>query len=257
MKAFRFRGQLDADPPEAAALWALGCRGLQQDGGDILAWFDAERPLGIAGRWEVEDDTDWLAAYFAGLRPVRLETLVVAPTHAPLTLQPGQRPLWLDPGMAFGTGHHETTRMALAGLERLDLSGARVLDVGAGSGILAIAADLLGAGSALGIDIDAATVPVARANARLNRSRACFAEGGLDPTEPAQRCEVLVANLFAEAHLSLAAEMARVLEPGGTALLTGILADRAARVEAALPAELAVTGRDEDGPWRLLALERS
>jgi ribosomal protein L11 methyltransferase len=256
VKAFRFRGDLEADPPAAAELWAAGCRGMQQDGADVLAWFDEERPLGVDGRWEDEDDTDWLAAYFAGLEPVRLETLVIAPTHRGVTLEPGQRPLWLDPGMAFGTGHHETTRMALARLERIELAGKRVLDVGAGSGILAIAADLLGADAALGVDVDPATVPAARENARRNRSRARFVVGTLDPADPAQRCEVLVANLFAEAHVRLAGDVARALAPGGTALLTGIVEERLAAVEDALPESLAVVARDADGPWRLLEVVR-
>jgi ribosomal protein L11 methyltransferase len=256
MRAFRFRARLDDDPPAAAELWALGCRGLQQDGEDVLAWFDEPRPLPIEGRWEDEDDTDWLAAYYEGLEPVRLATLVIAPRHGPVTLEPGQRALWLDPGTAFGTGHHETTRMALARLERLDLAGARVLDVGAGSGILAIAADLLGAEAALGLDLDARTVPVARGNAAANRSRARFRVGTLEPDDPAQRCDVLLANLYAEALADLADDLAAALRPGGTALLTGILAERVARVEEALPASLELVARDADGPWRLLAARR-
>ncbi len=256
MKAFRFAGHLEADPPAAAELWALGCRGMQQEGEEIVAWFDAERPLPLAGRWEDADDTDWVAAYFAGLAPVRLGTLVVAPTHADVLLTAGQKPLWLDPGMAFGTGHHETTRMALSRLERTDLTGARVVDVGAGSGILAIAADLLGAASALGVDVDPATVPVAEENARLNRSRARFELGSVDPARPEQRCDVLVANLFAELHAELAGAYAEVLRPGGVAFLTGILDDRTDLVEAALPASLRSSATDADGPWRLLALQR-
>lgn len=256
MKAFRFTGDLEADPPGAAELWAAGCRGMRQEGEEIVAWFDEERSLPVGGRWEDADDTDWVASYFAGLEPVRLATLVVAPTHAEVALTAGQKPLWLDPGMAFGTGHHETTRMALARLERAELAGARVLDVGAGSGILAIAADLLGAASALGVDVDPATVPVARENARLNRSRARFELGSVDPARADRRCGVLVANLFAELHAELASAYAAVLEPGGVAFLTGILDDRADLVVAALPASLRLLATDADGPWRLLALQR-
>jgi ribosomal protein L11 methyltransferase len=256
VRAFRFRADLEQDPPAAAELWSLGCHGMQQDGEDALAWFDEVRPLPVAGSWDEEDDTDWLAAYYAGLSPVRLETLVIAPRHAPLTLEPGQRPLWLDPGTAFGTGHHETTRMALARLERLDLRGARVLDVGAGSGILAIAADLLGADAAMGVDVDERTLGVARANAAANRSRARFRVGSLDPDDPAQRCDVLACNLYAEALAELAGAIAAVLRPGGVALLTGILDEREERVAAALPPELVVSGRDADGPWRLLVVTR-
>ncbi len=229
---------------------------MQQEGEEIVAWFDARRPLPLAGRWEDADGTDWVAAYFAGLEPVRVGSLVIAPTHADVVLEAGQKPLWLDPGMAFGTGHHETTRMALARLERADLTGARVLDVGAGSGILAIAADLLGAASSLGVDVDPATLPVAEENARLNRSRARFELGSVDPARPDLGCDVLVANLFAELHAELADAYAKVLRPGGVAFLTGILDDRIDRVEAALPPSLRWQSTDADGPWRLLALQR-
>ncbi|MEX2502020.1 MAG: 50S ribosomal protein L11 methyltransferase, partial [Trueperaceae bacterium] len=160
MKTFRFQADLEADPPEAAALWEFGCRGMQQQGGTVVAWFDHTVPLDLDGVWGDADDTDWLQRYLHELEPVPIGSLVVAPTHRAVTLTAGRRALWLDPGMAFGTGHHETTRMALAWLERTPLRGATVLDVGAGSGILAIAADLLGAERALGVDVDAATVPV-------------------------------------------------------------------------------------------------
>lgn len=260
MKAFRFAGDLDADPPEVAELWALGCRGVQQDGADIVAWFDEERPLPLAGGWEDEDDTDWVAAYLADLRPVRLETLIVAPTHADVTVQQGQRVLWLDPGMAFGTGHHETTRMALAALERLDPSGARVLDVGSGSGILAIAADLLGAATVLGVDVDVDTLEIARRNARRNRTRARFVAGSTEAARSEAPWDLLVANLYAELHARLLPAYAELLASGGRALLTGILEERRELVEQAiaqLPGEpWRIVGHDLDGAWRLIELER-
>ena len=252
MKAFRFVADLERDPPEAAELWALGCRGLQQDGDEVLAWFDDERPLPLSGGWEDEDGIDWVAAYLRDLEPVHLRTLVIAPSHVEVTLRVGQRPLWLDPGMAFGTGHHETTRMALEALERLDPWERRVLDVGAGSGIVAIAADLLGARDALGVDVDEATLPVARDNARLNRSRARFRAGSVEAAGEAGAWDVLVANLYAELHARLAPAYRAALAPGGRALLTGILAEREGLVEEALAGSWEIVGRDEDGPWRLL-----
>jgi ribosomal protein L11 methyltransferase len=252
VKAFRFAADLERDPPEAAELWALGCRGLQQDGGDVLAWFDEERPLPLSGVWEDEDGTDWVAAYLAELAPVHLGMLVIAPSHAEVTVRVGQRPLWLDPGMAFGTGHHETTRMALAALERLDPWDRRVLDVGSGSGILAIAADLLGAREALGVDVDEATLPIARDNARLNRSRARFRAGSVEAAGQAGGWDLLVANLYAELHARLAPAYRAALAPNGRALLTGILAERAAVVEEALADDWAIVARVEDGPWRLI-----
>ena len=261
MKAFRFQAELDADPPEAAELWALGCRGLQQDGDEVLAWFDDERPLPLQGRWEEADATDWVAAYLAELQPVRLRTLVVAPTHREVSVTAGQRVVWLDPGIAFGTGHHETTHMALAALERIDPRGASVLDVGSGSGILAIAADLLGARTVLGVDVDAATIDVARHNAALNRSRARFRRGSTEAArEEATSWDVLVANLFAELHVHLLPAYAELLRSGGRVLLTGILDERSALLDEAIATAPTgtwrVEGRVADGPWRLVQLVR-
>lgn len=256
MKAFRFAADLDEDPLEVAELWALGCRGLQQDGPEVLAWFEAERPLPIAGSWEDEDETDWVGAYQATLEPVRIGSLIVAPTHAPVTVQAGDRVLWLDPGMAFGTGHHETTRMALASLERAPLSGKRVLDVGSGSGILAIAADLLGCEEAMGVDVDPVTVPVARANADRNRSRARFVHGGVQAATAGAPWDVVIANLYAELHVRLLPTYAELLGPGGRAILTGILDERESSVQEATASAWRVVRREVDGPWRLLELAR-
>lgn len=255
MKAFRFQGSLDADPPEAAALWEHGARGLIQDGADVVAYFDAQIDLPIQGSWEGVDEVDYLAAYFEGLHAVDTGPLVIAPTHLQVALTAGQKPLWLDPGMAFGTGHHETTAMVLRALGRLDPSGKRVLDVGSGSGILAIAADLLGAHSATGIDNDPATVPVAEANARLNRSRAEFRVTTLD-RDLAGTWDVVLANLFAELHVALMSEYVRVTEPGAALLLSGIADDKIEQVLAALPQALRIEDRASDGPWHLVELER-
>lgn len=257
MKTFRFRADLAADPPEASALWDAGCRGMRQVGPDVVAWFDEEVDLPVEGTWEDADDTDWLAAYHEGLEPVRIRSLVVAPTHAQVTLSAGDRVLWLDPGMAFGTGHHETTRMALAALEATPLAGRRVLDVGAGSGILAIAADLLGAARSRGVDLDPATVAVAKENARLNRSRARFEAGTLDEWRVEKEADVVVANLFAELHARLLPQYVKALGEGGTLLITGILAEREAVVTGAVPPALRVAERVQDGAWLLLRLEKA
>lgn len=257
MKAFRLPGDLDADAPEVAVLWRHGCTGVLQDGAELVAYFDRERPLPVPGRWEEVPDTDWLASYYATLEPVQLDTLVIAPTHTQPALRAGQKVLWLDPGTAFGTGHHETTRLALRALERAPLAGSTVLDVGAGSGILAIAADLLGAARAHGVDLDAATVPVARENARLNRSRATFAVGTLDGRRAQGEAHLLVANLFAELHARLMPSYARAVRPGGRVLLTGILREREATVTQSLPEALQGARWHREGEWSLLELERA
>lgn len=276
-------GGLTGESPEVARLWELGCLGVQEvltDSGDaeLIAYFDEQIETGLLGTWDDLPDHDYLAEYRAGLTPVRAGRLVVAPGHASVSLSDGEAVLWLDPGSAFGTGHHETTAMALEALARRDLRGKSVLDVGSGSGLLAIAADVLGAEAAYGIDVDPATVSVARDNASRNRSRARFAVGTL-PTPgqndfvvnpvasdglgddgsfaPAKglpgRFDIVVANLYAELHVALATGYVARLLPGGEAVLTGILSRLAPSVEEALTAAgLAVTNRTERGEWTLL-----
>ncbi len=256
VRAFRTRGPLDPERADLAALWELGCRGMAEDGAEVLAYFDERRELSLPGRWEAVPEVDWVGEYTAGLRPVRAGALVVAPTHAEAQLVAGDTVVWLDPGSAFGTGHHETTRMALEALGGGDLVGRSVLDVGAGSGLLAIAADALGAGLALGVDTDPATIAVARANAARNRSRARFLLGSLDHPELPLRFDAIVANLYAELHATLLPLYADRLVPGGRLWLTGILREREALVRAAAPASLRAGAARRDGAWVLLPFER-
>lgn len=281
MKTFRLRGAT-GESPEAARLWELGCLGLSEDGHDLVAHFDEVVDTGdLAGSWEDVPDVDYVAAYNVGLEPVRAGRLVIAPSHRTVELRDGEKVLWLDPGSAFGTGHHETTRMALEALASLDLSGLTVLDVGAGSGVLAIAADLLGAEATYGIDVDPHAVTVARENARRNSSRARFAVGTLAAAvagpvanpeasdglgdsgvfAPAKglpgRCDVIVANLYAELHEVLAPAYAARLPVGGLALLTGILTRLEAGVAAAAEqAGLSVEAVRHEGEWSLVTARK-
>ena len=251
--AFRTPARFGLEGAEAATLWEFGCRGVVEDGEEVVGYFDHLIELPLEGRWLELADEDYLERYYRELEPITVGPLVVAPTHRQATLTAGQKPLWIDPGMAFGTGHHETTRLALEALSLLDLAGSSLLDVGAGSGILAIAADLLGARTSQGIDIDPDTIPVARENAVLNRSRARFERGELDGSRSA---DVVVANLHAELHVELADAYASATLPGGILLVTGILADRTAMVERALGESFELRGWTEAGEWRLLSALR-
>ncbi len=246
--AFRMKGTLEH--PDTGKLWDYGATGVMEDSDSVVAYFDAPLELPFSGTWEEVDTTDWVAEYHRTLVPVPVGRLVVAPTHHTVTLSAGQRVLWLDPGMAFGSGHHETTFLALAALERLNLTHKRVLDVGAGSGILAIAADLLGAAEAEGLDIDPETVPVAEDNARLNLSRAYFSVATLNPS--VRPADVLVANLFAELHAELAPDYHRALGPGGVLLATGILESRGEVAQAALEEHFGPVESEQRGEWLLL-----
>jgi ribosomal protein L11 methyltransferase len=165
----------------------------------------------------------------------------------------------LDPGMAFGTGLHPTTRLCLAGLEdwagQSLLDGVRVLDVGCGSGILGIAAALLGAGEVFAIDTDPIAVEATRANAALNGlgDRLVARHGSLPATgEP---YPLVVANLIASLLVDLAPTLAEAVEPGGRLLASGIFVDRESEVVAALSSvRFEVVRRWADGDWVALDL---
>ena len=156
--------------------------------------------------------------------------------------------------MAFGTGLHPTTRLCLAALERLadhgGVEGRAVLDVGCGSGILAIAAVRLGAASALGVDTDPIAIEATTANARRNRiARRIRAREGTVPTGDGP-FDVVLANLIASLLVRLAPELRAELAPGGTLLASGIFADREAEVRDAFEgAGLRVTDRLAEGDW--------
>ncbi len=250
-------GRLEPESPAVARLFECGSLGaVEETGGsgvEIVAYFDRQVELGLEGRWEDVETFDYVAAYRADLKAVRVGSLVVAPTHRRAELEAGQQVVWLDPGTAFGTGHHETTRLALGTLVSIDLVGRSVLDVGAGSGILTVAADRLGAGLALGVDIDAATVEVARRNAVLNRSRARFLTGSVDHPDLPARFDVIVANLYAELHAALMPAYLARLNAGGALLLTGILTRLEPTVRRALPEGLPFRV-EREGEWSLFAV---
>jgi ribosomal protein L11 methyltransferase len=258
LKAFRMQGRLEAESPDVARLFELGSVGVVEasgpKGAEILAYFEERVEVGLEGRWEDVEAIDHVAAYRAELKPVRVGPLVVAPTHRRASLAAGEQVVWLDPGSAFGTGHHETTRLALAALAGRELVDRSVLDVGSGSGILAVAADRLGASLAVGVDTDVATVAVARRNAVLNRSRARFLQGSVDHPDLPSRFDVVVANLYAELHAALMPAYLARLNPDGVLLLTGILTRLEAIVRRALPTGVRCRV-EREGEWSLLVVD--
>lgn len=256
MKTFRMPG-ITGESAEVAQLWELGCLGLVEEPGALVAYFEAEVPLPFDGTWESLPERDHVAEYQAGLQPVRAGRLVVAPSHRQVVAADGDILIWLDPGSAFGTGHHETTRMALEALGRQRLRGRTVLDVGSGTGLLTIAADKLGARAAHGVDVDRATIDVARQNAKRNLSRARFSFGSLDLVTLPGKFDVLVANLYAELHAQLMDDYRRRLLPGGALLLTGILQRLGSVVIDAVPAGLSLVSQEQDGEWLLMELTRT
>jgi ribosomal protein L11 methyltransferase len=215
------------------------------------------RPIGDVTTRVIEE-TDWAEAWKAHFPVLRVgRRLVIRPTRRHRA-RPDDVVLALDPGMAFGTGLHPTTRLCLARLEAVADRGlvtdARVLDVGCGSGILSIAAARLGATSVLGLDTDPIAVEATTANAARNRlaRRIRTRDGSLPSGEPP--FDIVLANLIASVLIALAPDLAEELRPGGVLVASGIYVDRETEVRDSLTAAgLPVTGRDAEGDW--VALE--
>ncbi len=212
--------------------------------------------------WElsVDQDSTWDTAWTAHLEPIRLTPRVGwRPEGTPADPWGSEHPLVFRPALAFGDGAHVTTRLAALAVEQRCLAapGQRVLDVGAGTGVLCFVAACSGAASVLGLEIDAAALRAAQLNARLNDLERRVQLSG----EPLARVQgaftLIVANLSAELLLALRAELLARLAPAAELVVTGLLTDRVeALLQAYLAAELGppltlLERTDRDG-WALL-----
>jgi len=175
---------------------------------------------------------DWSSSWKVHFKPLRVgKHLLIVPTWEDVEEMPGDLVLRIDPGMAFGTGGHETTRLCLELLESVMDSGPllnvpSLLDLGTGSGILAMAASLLGCGRILALDIDPDAIIVARENLALN-NLSDSVECGTTPLESlTENFDIIMANILAEELVRLAPDLADRLRPGGALILSGILADK-------------------------------
>jgi ribosomal protein L11 methyltransferase len=210
----------------------------------------AARDAGIPAppRFSIEDvgDTDWVRASQDQFAPIRVSArLWIVPSwHA--APDPAALNLRLDPGRAFGTGSHPTTRLCLRWLEARVHPGAAVLDYGCGSGILAIVALMLGARAATGVDVDPAALEAARGNAARNAVPARFV--GTDVPLPAD-ADLVVANILANPLIVLAPALAAHCRPGGRIALAGILAPQAAAVTQAYAEWCALAPFGEEDGW--------
>ena len=207
---------------------------------------------------EIEDE-DWAARSQANLTHVRVGRLVVAP---PWDIPPGlphdTHLIVIPPSMGFGTGHHETTRLCLRLLQDLDLRGKRLVDVGTGSGVLAIAAVLLGAGSVEGIDYDEDALTSARESVAVNglsgRIRLRAADIRSDRTAAA---DVVTANLTGALLVAVAPELASIADAGGSLILSGFQPPEAAAVVDAFAPFATVASLIVDGEWHAAHLLRT
>jgi ribosomal protein L11 methyltransferase len=201
----------------------------------------------------VVDDKDWLESWKADFVPIHIGAFVVRPTWS----EPagGVIELVLDPGMAFGTGLHPTTQQCLEALSTLPLEGKSVLDVGTGSGILAIAAAKRGASPVVAVDTDTLAVDAARENAVANGVAIPVGVGSA--ADVPGRFEVVIANIVAPVLQRIAPHLAARLASGGTLLLAGITAPAEVATRRAFShVRLEVLDRNERDDWVALALRR-
>lgn len=256
------RGYVAAGDGSAAAVDAAEAHAVAV--GDALGHLQAFglRPIGEL-RTRVVREADWAEAWKAYFPVQRVgRRLVIRPTWRRHRASIDEVVVALDPGMAFGTGLHPTTRLCLAALEPLADEGrlrdARVLDVGCGSGILAIAALRLGAATAVGLDTDPIAIDATLANARRNRlgRRIRARAGSLPSGEPP--FDVVLANLIAGVLVELAPAMRDELRAGGALVASGIFVDREGDVRAAFEAcGLAIEQRTTEGDWVGLVARRT
>ena len=208
------------------------------------------------------DEADWQNAWREHFHILHVGSrTVIVPTWRSYSPSPGDVVIELDPGMAFGTGHHPTTTMCLAALEELVSPGCSVLDLGCGSGILSIAAARLGASDVLALDMDATAAETAAANVRQNGVDAVVTVG--EGTLPHLSLrpggyDIVVANISSTVIGDLAFSIARAARHDGTVVASGVL-DHAKGpvVERLEEAGLSVEGVEVDGDWVALRLVRS
>ena len=216
----------------------------------------------LRGRWVHEED--WAEAWKRHFHIERVgRRLVVSPRWREYRSRPDEIVIRLDPGMAFGTGQHPTTRMCLLALERHVLAGCRLLDLGTGSGILAIAAAGLGAGEVIALDTDELAVDVARDNLAANAvdGRVTVALGSLGGAWPLSdpyhgAFDRLVANISSAAVIELAPELVSSLKKGGIGITGGISDRRCGECRQALQeAGANILQVMSEGDWRTLIFE--
>jgi len=195
---------------------------------------------------EILEDKDWVREWMSHYHPMQMgERLWICPSWCEVP-NPDAVNLMLDPGLAFGTGTHPTTAMCLQVLDTLSVNNLTVIDYGCGSGILGIAALLLGAESAIGIDIDPQALIASRANTERNGIAAERFPVYLPHQQQFAPADIMMANILAGPLVELADEISALTKNGGFLILSGILLEQAERVMAAYPDfSLALRGEKE------------
>lgn len=214
--------------------------------------------IGYAVELEKVREEDWATAWKQYYHPTKVgERLVVVPSWETYKKSQNEVILTIDPGMAFGTGTHDTTRLCLQMLEKFVNTDTVLLDIGTGSGILAIASVLLGAKSALGVDIDEVAVRVARENAKENGVGIQFVSGDLVKSVKG-KYSLITANIVADVIIRLLPDLDQYLDEDGVFLASGIIDARKGDVEQALAENgFHVTSCLEAGGWVAFSAKRT
>ncbi len=237
-----------SEPPAIDRVIAEVTSAFQQTGLDIR----------INAIYEIIPHQDWNSAWKAGFKPLDLgERFTILPPWE--ERRAGRINLVIDPGMAFGTGHHETTRSCLVLMEKFAgrADRGRFLDLGTGTGLLAIAALRLGYHTVVAVDTDGEAIEAARKNLELNGITDIELIEG-DISLATGTFELIAANLISGALIGLAGEIASHLEPSGIVILSGILREQGEDVVLAMSrAGLALRERLDDGKWASLVMARA
>jgi ribosomal protein L11 methyltransferase len=266
---FVVEARVDADELDVLSgrLWAVGAAGIEERtvGGQLqiavavpsarleeVRTTLADRLLGVSEP-AVDDGLD---SWRAWARPTVVGHIVVEPAWWALgNVRPTGVIVRIDPGRAFGSGAHVTTRLALEMLQRAEPRGRTVLDVGTGSGVLAVAAAALGAKRVVGIDVDEVARAVARTNSELNQVDAVVEIADASIAEVTEQFEVVVANIDASTLIDCAPLIAARLAPSGILILSGLLETRESDVTAKFP-DVACWSRRTEQDWVALSGER-
>lgn len=217
--------------------------------------FLSERYTSENIKHNIETDTtleeDWRNNWKKYFNPMTVgEKILIRPSWRDDYDPQGRVVLNIDPGLAFGTGNHETTRLCLETIERYLKEGDTVLDVGCGSGILAIASLLLGAGSAVGVDIDETAVKTAVENAQINNVADRFTAINGDLTEKVSgKYNLIVANIVADAIMFLSKGVKEFMNPDTVYIMSGIIDTRADEVVNAISSDFEIIEKYEDKGW--------